>query len=152
MRLAFSGPGDCSGVDDAFGVPRALPAALPSRGFSDGVWCFLVALSADGAVDSLAGVLVPLWERLRSKLVELVLFAAEIFGSGGFSSFGPADTPVTAIEAGRGFRCWPADCGRDRRYTTPEAVVELDIALPGRDVFRLLGVISPERKPVAVVE
>lgn len=130
MRVAFSGPGDCSGVDEAFGVPRALPPALPSRDFSD-------------AVVSLAGVLAPLWERLRSKLVELVLFVVEVFGSGGLSSLGPAETPVTAIEAGRGFRCW----GSDRRYTTPEAVVELDIALPGRDAFRLLGVISPERKP-----
>lgn len=149
MRLAFSGPGDCRGVEDAFGVPLALLAPLPSRCFSTGVWCFLLGVAAlSGCVAGLAGVLAPLWERLRSKLVELVLFAAEIFGSGGFSSFGPADTPVTAIETGRAFRCWlPAEWGRDRRYTTPEAVVELDIALPGRDVFRLLGVISPERKP-----
>lgn len=149
MRLAFSGPGDCSGVDDAFGVPRALPVPLPpSRCLSTtGVWC---RLAASGAVGGLAGVLAPLWERLRSKLVELVLFAAEDFGSGGFSSLGPADTPVTAIETGRGFRWWPplpAEWGSVRRYTTPEAVVELDMALPGRDVFRLFGVISPERKP-----
>lgn len=44
---------------------------------------------------------------------------------------------------GRGLRCG----GVARLVTTPEFVVELDIALPGRDVFRLLGVISPERKP-----
>lgn len=101
MRLAFSGPGDCSGVEDAFGVPRALPP--PSRGFSDGVWCFLAALpSADGAVGGLAGVLVPLWERLRSKLVELVLFAAEIFGSGGFSVVveGRGEKKVVSLQYG----------------------------------------------------
>lgn len=59
-------------------------------------------------------------------------------------SFNPeADTPVTAMLAGRGLRC----AGTDRRYTTPDAVVELDRALPGRDVFKLVGVISPERRP-----
>ena len=58
-------------------------------------------------------------------------------------SFAAADTPVTAIDAGRGLRC----NGSDLLYTTPDAVVELDIALPGLDVFKLLGVISPERSP-----
>lgn len=38
-------------------------------------------------------------------------------------------TPVTAILAGRGLRA----IGADRRYTTPEAVVDVDIALPGRE-------------------
>lgn len=38
-------------------------------------------------------------------------------------------TPVTAILAGRGLRAR----GVDRRYTTPEVVVDVDIALPGRE-------------------
>lgn len=38
-------------------------------------------------------------------------------------------TPVTAILAGRGLRAM----GVDLRYTTPEAVVDVDIALPGRE-------------------
>lgn len=34
------------------------------------------------------------------------------------------------------------------RFTTrPELVVEVDIALPGRDVDKLFGVISPDRNP-----
>lgn len=53
---------------------------------------------------------------------------------------------MTAILAGRGLRA----IGADRRYTTPEAVVDVDIALPGReppDAGWLVGVISPDRKP-----
>jgi hypothetical protein len=44
--------------------------------------------------------------------------------------------------------------GRDLRtgvvrfVTRPELVVEVDIALPGRDVDMLFGVISPDRSPV----
>jgi hypothetical protein len=52
-------------------------------------------------------------------------------------------TPVTAMLIGRGLRC----VGVVLFVTTAEFVVEFDIALPGRDVFRLFGVISPERKP-----
>lgn len=43
--------------------------------------------------------------------------------------------------------------GRDLRtgvvrfVTRPELVVEVDIALPGRDVDMLFGVISPDRSP-----
>lgn len=46
--------------------------------------------------------------------------------------------------------------GRDLRtgvvrfITTPELVVEVDIALPGRDVDMLFGVISPDRSPKEV--
>uniref|UniRef100_A0A8D8IFV1 (northern house mosquito) hypothetical protein n=1 Tax=Culex pipiens TaxID=7175 RepID=A0A8D8IFV1_CULPI len=113
VRLAFSGPGDCSGVDDAFGVPRALALLLPppTRCGRSALECLRAGVS--GAA-GLAGVLVPLWDRLRSRLVELVL-PVDDFGSGGFSSFARPDTPVTAIEMGRGLRWLPADAGRDRR-------------------------------------
>lgn len=83
VRLAFSGPGDCSGVDDAFGVPRALALLLPTRCGRSALECFRAGVS--GAAAGLAGVLVPLWDRLRSRLVELVLLVPDDFGSGGFS-------------------------------------------------------------------
>lgn len=37
-----------------------------------------------------------------------------------------------------------------RFVTTAELAVEFDIALPGRDVDMLFGVISPERSPRAM--
>jgi hypothetical protein len=43
---------------------------------------------------------------------------------------------------GRGLRT-----GVVLRFTTPEFVVDVDIALPGREVDILFGVISPERRP-----
>lgn len=45
--------------------------------------------------------------------------------------------------AGRGFRVVVL-----RRYTTPDAVVDIDIALPGRD--EPPGVTSPDRDPTFV--
>lgn len=51
-------------------------------------------------------------------------------------------TPVPAMLTGRGLRT-----GVNRFVTTPELVVEVDIALPGRDVDMLFGVISPDRNP-----
>jgi hypothetical protein len=46
---------------------------------------------------------------------------------------------------GRGLRGCPVEA----RFTTntPEFIVELDIALPGRDVLTLLGVASPDLEP-----
>lgn len=37
--------------------------------------------------------------------------------------------------------------GVDRFVTNPELVVEVDIALPGREVDKLFGVISPDLNP-----
>jgi len=37
--------------------------------------------------------------------------------------------------------------GVERLTTRLELVVDVDIALPGRDAEALFGVISPERKP-----
>lgn len=54
-------------------------------------------------------------------------------------------TPVTAMLTGRVLRT-----GVVLLVTTwPEFVVEVDIALPGRDILvdMLFGVISPDRKP-----
>lgn len=53
-------------------------------------------------------------------------------------------TPVTAMLMGRGF----LGVGVDRLVTTAEFVVDVDIALPGRDVLKLFGVISPDLSPV----
>lgn len=50
--------------------------------------------------------------------------------------------PVPAMLDGRGFL---VPCV-ERRCTTPEVVVEVDIALPGRDAPT--GVTSPDRDPV----
>lgn len=46
---------------------------------------------------------------------------------------------------GRGLRGCPVEA----RFTTKpvELIVELDMALPGRDVFTLLGVTSPDLNP-----
>lgn len=49
--------------------------------------------------------------------------------------------PVPAMLDGRGFLV-PVE----RRCTTPEVVVDVDIALPGRDVPT--GVTSPDRDPI----
>lgn len=51
-------------------------------------------------------------------------------------------TPVPAMLCGRGLRT-----GVVRFVTTAELAVELDIALPGREVDMLFGVISPDRSP-----
>lgn len=53
-------------------------------------------------------------------------------------------TPVTAMLIGRGF----LGVGVDLLVTTAEFVVEVDIALPGRDVLKLFGVISPDLRPI----
>lgn len=52
-----------------------------------------------------------------------------------------SDIPVPAMLAGLGLR---ADAGR--RVTTPDAVVDVDIELPGR--VEPPGVTSPDREPV----
>lgn len=51
-------------------------------------------------------------------------------------------TPVTAMLTGRVLRT-----GVVLFVTRPELVVEVDIALPGRDADKLFGVISPDRNP-----
>jgi hypothetical protein len=56
-------------------------------------------------------------------------------------------TPETAMLTGRVLRT-----GVVRFTTRPELVVEVDIALPGRDVDKLFGVISPDRNPKVFVE
>lgn len=53
-------------------------------------------------------------------------------------------TPVTAMLTGRVLRT-----GVVRFVTNAEFVVEFDIALPGRDVDMLFGVISPDLKPIS---
>lgn len=42
--------------------------------------------------------------------------------------------------------------GVDRFITWAEFVVDVDIALPGRDVDMLFGVISPERNPKRIAK
>lgn len=51
--------------------------------------------------------------------------------------------PVPAMLTGRGLRAMLLPVLR--RYTTPEAVVDVDIALPGRD--EPPGVTSPDLEP-----
>lgn len=43
---------------------------------------------------------------------------------------------------GRGLRT-----GVVLRFTMPELVVDVDMALPGREADKLFGVISPDRRP-----
>jgi hypothetical protein len=50
-------------------------------------------------------------------------------------------TPVPAMLNGRGLRT-----GVVLRFT-PELVVDVDMALPGREADKLFGVISPDRRP-----
>lgn len=54
------------------------------------------------------------------------------------------DIPVPAMLAGRGLRGVADDEPFDRRYSTPDTDVDVDMALPGRDVP---GVTSPDREP-----
>jgi hypothetical protein len=54
-------------------------------------------------------------------------------------------TPETAMLTGRVLRT-----GVVLFVTSAEFVVDVDIALPGRDVDKLFGVISPERKPKVI--
>ncbi len=56
-------------------------------------------------------------------------------------------TPVPAMLSGRCLRT-----GVVLRLTIPEFVVEVDIALPGREADKLFGVISPDRKPRFVLK
>lgn len=59
------------------------------------------------------------------------------------------DIPVPAMLAGRGLRDVAAAEPVDRRYSTPDTDVEVERALPGRDVP---GVTSPEREPGRAAE
>lgn len=52
--------------------------------------------------------------------------------------------PVLAMLDGRGFLVPVV-----RRKTTPDVVVDVDIALPGRD--EPLGVTSPDRDPIRLI-
>lgn len=54
------------------------------------------------------------------------------------------DIPVPAMLAGRGLRGVAAAEPVDRRYSTPDTDVDVERALPGREVP---GVTSPEREP-----
>lgn len=56
------------------------------------------------------------------------------------------DIPVPAMLAGRGLRGVADAEPVDRRYSTPDTDVDVDMALPGREVP---GVTSPEREPGA---
>lgn len=56
------------------------------------------------------------------------------------------DIPVPAMLAGRGLRDVAAAEPVDRRYSTPDTDVDVERALPGREVP---GVTSPEREPAA---
>jgi hypothetical protein len=57
------------------------------------------------------------------------------------------ETPVPAMLTGRALRT-----GVDLLLTIAEFVVDVDIALPGRDVDTLFGVISPERSPTKLCQ
>lgn len=121
------------GVFDDFGVALALLGRF--FGVSDAAGVFDDALGVRFTLDLVALVGASGGFSKRSEIILMNLSQS--------IDFSPSRlTPVTAMLTGRVLRT-----GVVLLVTRPELVVEVDIALPGRDVDKLFGVISPDRNP-----
>lgn len=94
----------------------------------------------DGGLSFFCGLAVSLANANRFVIFFSLLFT--LIKIGIFNCLPSGVMPVPAMLDGRGFL---VPCV-ERRCTIPEVVVEVDIALPGRDAPT--GVTSPDRDPV----